>query len=257
MNIQTYIKNKIYFIELSRKRVMNALNIELLKELESAIDNLPEELLGVVISGCGEKAFCAGADIKFMCNSSVEECVNFAKFAQDVFSKIENLPIPVIAAVDGIAFGGGCELAMACDFIYATKNSFLGQPEVKIGVIPCFGGLVRLSTFVGMAKAKEMIFTGRSYSAKQAKSFGLVNEIFSTKEELLDEIYSFFSDIDKCSLYALGICKNALNKNQTFEAERLGFSIALDSGNGRKGLESFVNKNNVMFTNEYYLGEIK
>ncbi len=175
-------------LTINRPGQLNALNVDVLKEIECALYEIKEDsqIYVLIITGAGEKAFVAGADITCMKDMTVQQAIEFASLGQRVFNSIENLPIPVIAAVNGFALGGGCELALACDIVIASKNAKFGQPEVNLGVIPGFGGTQRLPRVVSKNKAKEIIFTGDMISADEAKEIGLVNKVVEP-EKLREE----------------------------------------------------------------------
>jgi enoyl-CoA hydratase len=179
-------QNAIWTLTLDRPQALNALNQELISELGEALNLISEKNLQeakvLILTGAGEKAFVAGADIKEINQLGMDSAGKFASRGQAVFRQLENLQIPVIAAVNGFALGGGLELALACDFIYASDAAKFGLPEVTLGLIPGFGGTVRLSRVLNLPKAKEWIFTGQMFSAAQALAVGLVNQVFPPGE---------------------------------------------------------------------------
>ena len=173
-NIQLKIEGRIALIVMNRPKAMNALNNDTLFELNQIIQwaNDSDEISGLIITGEG-KSFVAGADISQMKDYDSEEGRKYANFAQGVFNKIESLEKPVIAAVNGFALGGGCELSMSCDLRIASDKAVFGQPEVNLGVIPCFGGTQRLSRLIGVGRAKDLIYTGRMVKSEEALQMGL------------------------------------------------------------------------------------
>lgn len=173
-------------LTIQRPNALNALNRETLQALAQAIASLHTRAgLGcVIVTGAGDKAFVAGADIAEMSTMSPLEARAFAELGQSTFAALEALPVPVIAAVNGFALGGGCELALACDFIYASTHAKFGQPEVKLGVLPGFGGTARLSRRIGLGAARELIYTGRMLGPEDALRLGLVNAVFPRSELL-------------------------------------------------------------------------
>ncbi len=171
-------------LTISAPKSLNALNSTILGELNEALDNLPAGTRALIITGDGEKSFVAGADISEMATLNEAEGTAFGKRGSDVFRKIETLPIPVIAAVNGFALGGGCEIAMACDIRICSNNARFGQPEVGLGIIPGFSGTYRLAKLVGMGMAKQLIFTGRNIKADEALRIGLVNAVYEPAETL-------------------------------------------------------------------------
>jgi enoyl-CoA hydratase len=176
-------------LTIQRPAALNALNRETLQALAQAIATLHTRpgLGCVIVTGAGDKAFVAGADIAEMSAMSQSEARAFAELGQATFAALEALPVPVIAAVNGFALGGGCELALACDFAYASTHAKFGQPEVKLGVIPGFGGTARLSRRIGLGAARELIYTGRLIGPEEALRLGLVNAIFP-RNELLSKV---------------------------------------------------------------------
>jgi 3-hydroxypropionyl-coenzyme A dehydratase len=183
--IQLEPREEIAIIRINRPEALNAMNVDVIAELSRTIDIVgPDDgIKAVIITGAGEKSFCAGADIGYMVNIQPIQAEKYASSAQAVLNKIENLQKPVIAAVNGFALGGGCELAMVCDIRIASSNAKLGQPEVTIGIPPGWGGTQRLSRIVGPAKAKELVFTGKMIAADEAQQIGLVNRVVSLSSE--------------------------------------------------------------------------
>src|ERR671934_832696 len=171
----------IAIIKINRPEALNAVNLDVIAELSRTIDivGADEDIKAVIITGAGERSFCAGADIAYMVNIDPMKAEKYASSAQAVLNKIEKLEKPVIAAVNGFALGGGCELALVCDIRIASSNAKIGQPEVTIGIPPGWGGTQRLVRIVGPAKAKELIFTGKMFTAEEAAQIGLVNRVVS------------------------------------------------------------------------------
>jgi 3-hydroxypropionyl-coenzyme A dehydratase len=183
--IQLEPREEIAIIRINRPEALNAMNVDVIAELSRTIDIVgPDDgIKALIITGAGEKSFCAGADISYMVNIQPIQAEKYASSAQAVLNKIENLQKPVIAAVNGFALGGGCELAMVCDIRIASSNAKLGQPEVTIGIPPGWGGTQRLTRIVGPAKAKELVFTGKMIAADEAQQIGLVNKVVSLTSE--------------------------------------------------------------------------
>lgn len=183
--IQLEPREEVAIIRINRPEALNAMNVDVIAELSRTIDIVgPDDgIKALIITGTGEKSFCAGADISYMVNIQPIQAEKYASSAQAVLNKIENLQKPVIAAVNGFALGGGCELAMVCDIRIASSNAKLGQPEVTIGIPPGWGGTQRLSRIVGPAKAKELVFTGKMIAADEAQQIGLVNKVVSLTSE--------------------------------------------------------------------------
>ena len=189
MSIMKYIqlepREEIAIIRINRQEALNAMNIDVIAELSRTIDivGADDGIKAIILTGAGERSFCAGADIGYMANIDPIQAEKYASSAQAVLNKIENLQKPVIAAVNGFALGGGCELAMVCDIRIASSNAKLGQPEVTIGIPPGWGGTQRLLRIVGPAKAKELVFTGKMITAEEAERIGLINKIVSLTPE--------------------------------------------------------------------------
>lgn len=183
LDLQTDID--IAIIKINRPEVLNALNKEIMTELSQALDivSTDDGIKVIVITGTGERSFCAGADIRYVVNIDPIEAERYATFVHTLLNKIENLQKPVIAAINGYALGGGCELALACDIRIASSNAKIGQTEVTIGIPPGWGGTQRLLRIVGPAKAKELIYTGKMITAEEAERIGLVNKIVSLTAE--------------------------------------------------------------------------
>jgi 3-hydroxypropionyl-coenzyme A dehydratase len=183
LDLQTNID--IAIIKINRPEVLNALNKEIMTELSQAIDivSTDDGIKVIVITGTGERSFCAGADIRYVVNVDPVEAERYATFIHTLLNKIENLQKPVIAAINGYALGGGCELALACDIRIASSNAKIGQTEVTIGIPPGWGGTQRLLRIVGPAKAKELIYTGKMITAEEAARIGLVNKVVSLTAE--------------------------------------------------------------------------
>jgi len=212
---------EIVQITIDRPDKLNAMNLDVMDEFITILDNLEKDSSKIVIiTGSGQKAFSAGADIEYMNTIGPTEAEKYALRGHEVLNKIEKLPKPVIAAINGYALGGGCELALSCDIRFASKNAQLGQPEVTLGICPGWGGTQRLLRLVGPARAKDLIFSGRRIDAEEAFSMGLVNKIFSS-ESLLTETKTYAKTIAKNSGYAVGISKMLVNR---------GMDTSLDTG---------------------------
>src|ERR671931_292727 len=175
----------IAIIKINRPEVLNALNREAMSELSTAIDivDADDKIKVLIITGTGDKSFCAGADIRYVVNIDPIEAERYATLIHNLLNKIENLEKPVIAAINGYALGGGCQLALACDIRIASSNAKIGQTEVTIGVPPGWGGTQRLSRIVGPVKAKELIYSGKMITAEEAEQVGLVNKVVSLTPE--------------------------------------------------------------------------
>lgn len=236
-------------LTVNRPQALNALNSDVLDELGVALYQLEYDssVKVVVLTGAGEKAFVAGADIKEMAEMSSYEGHRFAVKGQHVMMAMEKMKKPVIAAVNGFALGGGLELALGCDFIYASQKAKLGFPEVTLGIMPGFGGTQNLSRLIGPNKANEMIFTGRMISAEKACSWGIVNEVFAP-EELLDkarETAAVIAGVGSLGVaYAKDAIANGLNmvKEDGFRYEASLFGVLFATEDQKEGMAAFVEK---------------
>ena len=198
-------------ITINRPQALNALNSQVLNDLEEVFNSVDlDTTRALVLTGAGEKSFVAGADIGEMSTLTKAEGEAFGKKGNDIFRMIETFPIPVIAAVNGFALGGGCEIAMSCDFRFCSDNAVFGQPEVGLGITPGFGGTQRLARIVGVGIAKQLIYTARNIKAEQAKAIGLVNDVYS-QEELLEQAKKLASIISANAPIAVRNCKKAIN----------------------------------------------
>ncbi|MBP8692116.1 MAG: short-chain-enoyl-CoA hydratase [Sedimentibacter sp.] len=211
-NLLMETREGICTIKINNPQTLNALNDEVLKELDAAFDaaSNDKDVSIIVLTGEG-KAFVAGADIAYMSGLSVEEAKKFAEEGSKIFRKIELLDKVVIAAVNGYALGGGCELAMACDLRIASEKAKFGQPEVGLGITPGFSGTQRLPRLVGLGRAKELIFTGSYIDAEEAYRIGLVNKVVS-KDSLMEETYALAKKIISNSKTAIKYAKEAMNR---------------------------------------------
>ncbi len=209
-------------ITINRPKALNALSTAVLTDLNAALDEVAadQDVYALIITGAGEKSFVAGADIAEMKDKSVEEAAEYGKFGNAVFRKIEMFRCPVIAAVNGFALGGGCELAMSCDIRVASENAVFGQPEVGLGITPGFGGTQRLARLVGAGIAKEMIYTARNIKADRAAQIGLVNKVVAA-EELSATVMKMAQGIAKNAPIAVAYAKKAINN---------GLQTDIDSG---------------------------
>jgi enoyl-CoA hydratase len=253
------MKEGIGYLTISRESKLNALNIQVFNELKKVLNHFINEdkgsvLKGLILTGAGEKAFIAGADIAEMQNMTTKEAKDFGALGQEVSLLFEKLQVPVIACVNGFALGGGCEMAMSCDFIYATENALFGQPEVKLGLIPGFGGTQRLSRLVGRNRAKEIIFTGRNVDANESQKIGLVLELFKTKEEMIMAAEKTLSKVMRVSPHAVKFSKlvmnlgNDLTVPEGLQIELEQFSAIFSSEDMKEGTAAFLEKRPAIFT---------
>ena len=246
----------ILTLTLDRPEALNALNAQVLDDIDAALAAVDLETVRcLIITGTGEKAFAAGADIAAMANMTAEEAADFSRRGNEVFRRIETFPLPTIAAVNGYALGGGCELSMACDIRLCSENAVFGQPEVTLGITPGFGGTQRLMRFIGMGRAKELIFSARTVKAPEALEMGLVNAVYPA-EELLPAARKLAARIAKNAPIAVRACKAAMNEgvdlpmDEAVAAEVREFSGCFETEDQKRGMQSFLNKQkNVEFEN--------
>lgn len=243
-------------ITISRPQAMNALSNQTLEDLSDAIEQLRlnASVRGIVITGEG-KAFVAGADIAQMQPYGALEGHAYAEKAQSVFTRIERLEKPVIAAVNGYALGGGCELALSCDIRIASEKAVFGQPEVNLGVVPCFGGTQRLPRVVGVGMAKEIMFTGRMVKAEEAAAIRLVNRVVAP-DALLNEAKALIEQIGEKGPIAVAYTKAAINKSMDLdmdsglEVERALSAITFATEDKQEGMDAFLEKRTAKFQNK-------
>jgi enoyl-CoA hydratase len=247
-NIIVEIKEKVGIVKMNRPNAMNALNSDTLGELTKAFSHLAEstEVSVIILTGEG-KAFVAGADIAEMKDMSGNEAEEFSRSGQKVFGLIAKIEKPVIAAVNGFALGGGCELALACDIRIASDKAKLGQPEVNLGVIPGFAGTQRLSRLVGTAKAKELIFTGDMVDAQTAHSIGLVNQVVPV-DQLMNVCMELANKIASKGPVAVKLAKKVINEgiearlDEGSAYETRDFAECFASGQAKEGMSAFLEK---------------
>lgn len=238
-------------ITIDRPKALNALNKEVLADLEAVIDGIdPEKTRAVVLTGAGEKSFVAGADIGAMSTMTKAEGEAFGKYGNDIFLKLESLPIPTIAAVNGFALGGGNELAMSCDIRICSDNAVFGQPEVGLGITPGFGGTQRLVRLIGTGKAKEMIYSAKNIKADEAYRIGLVNAVH-TQEELLPAAMKLAVKIASNAPIAVRNCKKAITEGyladmgHAAEVEEKWFGDCFETEDQKEGMVAFLEKRKV------------
>ena len=244
-------KGSYAVITISREKALNALNSQVLEELNEALDavNL-DEVRCLILTGAGQKSFVAGADIGEMSTLTKAEGEAFGKKGNDVFRKLETFPIPVIAAVNGFALGGGCEISMSCDIRICSDNAVFGQPEVGLGITPGFGGTQRLARLVGPGMAKQMIYTARNIKADEAYRIGLVNAVYP-QEELLAAAEKMAAGIAKNAPIAVRNCKKAINEgldadmDEAIVIEEKLFGDCFESYDQKEGMAAFLEKRKV------------
>lgn len=231
---------------INRPDKLNALNIQVLRELKGALTELrTAPLRGLIVTGEGEKAFIAGADIAEMKPLEPGEALAFSELGQLVTLAFEALPYPSIACVNGFALGGGFEMALACDFIFASKNAVFGLPEVKLGLIPGFGGTQRLHKIVGERRAKEILFSGRNVDSTEAKNLGIALEVFEDKAKLLEAAATWFKTTLKNSSYAINQAKLVIG--QGLVEERKAFGNIFQTEDMIEGTSAFLEKRKATF----------
>jgi enoyl-CoA hydratase len=247
--IQVEKQGQVAVLTIDRPKALNALNSQVLEDLEAAIDAIDcNEIRAVVITGSGEKSFVAGADIGEMSTLTAAEGEAFGKKGNDVFRKIETLPIPVIAAVNGFALGGGNELAMACDIRICAENAVFGQPEAGLGITPGFGGTQRLARLVSPGMAMQLILTAKNIKAPEALRIGLVNAVYP-QEELMPAALKLAKTIASNAPFAVRACKKAINDgldlpmDEALVVEEKLFGSCFDTEDQKYGMAYFLDKN--------------
>lgn len=255
--IEYTVDNHVAVLTINRPKFLNALNTEVFMELSEAIDliHADSSVLAVVVTGSGEKAFVAGADISEMQQKTVLEAREFSALGNRIMLKLENIDKPVIAAVNGFALGGGCELAMACDIRIAGNKAKFGQPEVGLGIIAGFGGTQRLARLVGAGIAKEILFTGDMVNAERAYEIGLVNRVVD-QSELLEEAKKMAQTIAAKSPLGVSFTKKAINEGVNLDLERAVsleaelFGTLFSTKDQTEGMTAFLEKRKASFIGE-------
>ena len=243
------VKGQVGIITINREKALNALNSTVLEELDKTLDSVDLDAVRcLILTGAGEKSFVAGADIGEMSTLTKAEGEAFGKKGNDVFRKLETFPIPVIAAVNGFALGGGCEISMSCDIRICSDNAVFGQPEVGLGITPGFGGTQRLARIVGPGMAKQMIYTARNIKADEALRIGLVNAIYP-QEELMAAAEKMASGIATNAPIAVRNCKKAINDglevgmDEALVIEEKLFGDCFETEDQKYGMAFFLDKN--------------
>lgn len=238
-------------ITINRPKALNALNSQVLKEIDATLDAVDLETTRcLILTGAGEKSFVAGADIAEMSTLTKAEGEAFGKTGNDVFRKLETFPIPTIAAVNGFALGGGNEIAMSCDIRICSDNAVFGQPEVGLGITPGFGGTQRLARIIGVGKAKELVYTAFNIKADEAYRVGLVNAVYP-QAELMDAAKKMAGKIAKNAPIAVRACKKAINEgldvdmDQAIVIEEKLFGSCFETEDQKDGMTAFLNKTKV------------
>lgn len=254
-NIILEVAGPVATLFFNRPKALNALNNALFDEMDLALNEIKDtpEIKVLILTGKGDKAFVAGADIAELSKMSPLEGKNFSRKGQRVFSKIEDLPIPAIAAVNGFALGGGLEAALGCDFIYASEKAVFGLPEINLGLIPGFGGTQRLARLIGVNRAKEMIFTGKNIKAQEALEFGIVNKV-TAHEALMEEVLKTANLIALKGKVALRSAKEVIQNGLNADLEtgcRIEndvFGLNMSSVDAKEGTQAFLEKRKPVFT---------
>ncbi|WP_026526472.1 enoyl-CoA hydratase-related protein [Butyrivibrio sp. VCD2006] len=246
--VNVEVKDKIAVLTINRPEALNALNSQVLDDLSAALDSIDVNTVrALVLTGAGEKSFVAGADIGEMSTLTKAEGEAFGKKGNDVFRKLETFPIPTIAAVNGFALGGGCEISMSCDIRICSDNAMFGQPEVGLGITPGFGGTQRLARLIGAGMAKQLIYTARNIKADEAFRIGLVNAVY-TQEELLPAAEKMANTIAAQAPIAVRACKKAINDglqldiDKAIELEEKIFGDCFETEDQREGMANFLRK---------------
>lgn len=259
--LELTVRERILTLTIARPKVLNALSTAVIDELRAVVGDLrarlgrPDEsgardwsIRGIIVTGAGDKAFVAGGDIGEMSTMSSSEAESYAGLAQELTSWLEQLPVPIVAAVNGYALGGGCELSLACDVIFASENAVFGQPEVLLGLIPGFGGTVRLQKVVGPQIARDLIFTGRRIDATEAHHLGLVARVYDDRDALMSAAWEFLETVSVQSPVAVASSKRTLRAveplgvDDGLEIERHAFAECFESNDMREGTQAFLDK---------------
>lgn len=253
-NILFEVTEKVGVLTINRRKALNALSVKTLEELKFVINEIANgrNIHVVVITGAGEKAFVAGADITEFPKMTPLQARRYSEAGQEVFFQLEQLPIPVIACVNGFALGGGCEIAMSCDFIYASEKAKFGQPEINLGILPGFGGTQRLARLIGRSRAKELCMTGTLITAQQAYELGLVSKVFSP-DCLFEETMKVAKALATKSQSALRAIKQVidfgvnvdLKSGCAFESE--AFGVIFSGRDMREGVSAYLEKREPAF----------
>lgn len=250
MEFITYdVEEKVGIITINRPKALNALNSTVLDELDATLDAVDLDVIRcLILTGAGDKSFVAGADIGEMSTLTKAEGEAFGKKGNDVFRKLETFPIPVIAAVNGFALGGGCEISMSCDIRICSDNAVFGQPEVGLGITPGFGGTQRLARVIPVGMAKQLIYTARNIKADEALRIGLVNAVYS-QDELMPAAQKMAAGIAKNAPIAVRNCKRAINDglevnmDEAIVIEEKLFGDCFETEDQKYGMAFFLDKN--------------
>ncbi|MEM2175758.1 MAG: enoyl-CoA hydratase/isomerase family protein [Archaeoglobaceae archaeon] len=253
MAVEIRKENGILWVKFNRPEALNAINEEFVEGLKKAIEaaKMDKEVRVVILTGEG-RAFCAGADVKMFSRLSAFKAREIIEDLGKALEELEDLPVPVIAAINGLALGGGCEIAMACDIVIASEKAVFGQPEINLGIIPGAGGTQRLARIVGWKKAMELCLTGERIDAKTAERLGLVNKVVE-HEKLIEEAKNFAEKLKTKSPIALMLAKQAVNRGfklglgDGIQYERDLFALSFASKDAEEGIRAFVEKRSPNF----------
>jgi enoyl-CoA hydratase len=248
-NITLSVENEIGILTINRPKVLNALNVETLKDIQTGIQEVKGQagIKVLIMTGAGEKAFVAGADIQGMSIMNSVEALDFSRLGHFTLKMIQNLDRPVIAAVNGYALGGGTEIALACDFIYASENARFGLPEVTLGIFPGFGGTQRLPRLIGKGKAKELIYTGKMITAQEAFEMGLANRVFP-QASLMEETKKVAAQIAGNGPIGVRLAKMVVDSGfnmdlgEACSMESYAFSLGFSTEDQKEGMKAFLEK---------------
>lgn len=249
-NVKLDYRDQVAVVTLSREETMNALNTDILAQLDetvSMIESKLDDLRCIVFTGEGNKSFVAGADVAEMNEMDPDLSKDFCLYGNRIYERIYNLQIPTIAAVNGYALGGGCELAMACDLIIAADNAVFGLPETGLGLIPGYGGTFRMANQIGIRPAKWLMFTGARIKAQRAYEIGLVSMVYP-HDELMDQVFATVEKIKQCAPLSVIECKNLINNaylrtnEECIEAESVSFDYVFHTEDRKMGTQAFVDK---------------
>jgi len=252
MSIELSFRDELAVLQINRPEALNALSFQLIRDISAALHEVDASLArALIVTGAGEKSFCAGADIKELMNRTLDEQKRGAELGQSVFAQLDRLRIPSIALVNGYAFGGGCEIALACTFRLAAPRARFGLPEIKLGLIPGYGGTQRLPRLIGEARAMEMVLTGRTVEAEEALRIGLVNRI--VEAPLMDAATAFAREFTGYGRLALQFAREAVQRAATttlaegLRAEADLSTLAYRTADAEEGMRAFVERRPAQF----------
>lgn len=256
-NLILEINDGIAVLKFNRPKALNALNSETLDELKKACESLymNQDVRVVIVTGEGEKAFVAGADIVEMKDMTAIEGMDFSQRGHESISMLENIDKPTIAAVNGFALGGGFEVALACDFIYASEKAKMGFPETTLGILPGFGGTQRAAKVCGLAKAKELVFTGKMINAQEAYEMGLVNKVLPA-DKLMEEVMAVATAIKNNGPFGVRLAKECITRSyymsmdQALMMEAKDFGLCFATKDQKEGMTAFVEKRKPAYTGQ-------